>query len=82
MLGRAQVGLAAAGRLRIRDPVVGSRLALGLGHTRSLARSAADTQRTLALTLSAWRGFYRWLGQDGLVALNPAEGVRAPVYAR
>ena len=34
--------------------------------------------RSIALVLSAWRGLYRWLGNDGLVALNPAEGVRAP----
>ncbi len=34
--------------------------------------------RTIALLLSAWRGFYRWLGRDGLVAANPVEGVRAP----
>ena len=34
--------------------------------------------RSIALILSAWRGFYRRLGQDGLVALNPAESVRAP----
>ena len=34
--------------------------------------------RSLALALSAWRGFYRWLGRDGHVAANPVEGVRAP----
>jgi integrase/recombinase XerC len=34
--------------------------------------------RSIALVLSAWRGLYRWLGNDGLVALNPVEGVRAP----
>jgi integrase/recombinase XerC len=34
--------------------------------------------RSIALVLSAWRGLYRWLGNDGLIALNPAEGVRAP----
>jgi integrase/recombinase XerC len=34
--------------------------------------------RSIALVLSAWRGLYRWLGNDRLVALNPAEGVRAP----
>ena len=34
--------------------------------------------RTLARTLSAWRGLYRWLGRQGLVKLNPVEGVRAP----
>jgi integrase/recombinase XerC len=34
--------------------------------------------RSIALVLSAWRGFYRWLGRDGLVAANPVAGVRAP----
>ena len=38
--------------------------------------------RSIALTLSAWRGLYRWLGREGLVALNPAEGVRAPKAAK
>ena len=37
--------------------------------------------RSIALVLSAWRGFYRWLGRDGLVDLNPVEGVRAPKAA-
>ena len=34
--------------------------------------------RSIAIALSAWRGLYRWLGRDALVALNPVEGVRAP----
>jgi len=34
--------------------------------------------RSLARTLSAWRGFYRWLGQQGKVSANPVEGIRAP----
>ncbi len=34
--------------------------------------------RSIAITLSAWRGLYRWLGREGLIAINPAEGVRAP----
>src|SRR5690606_3380691 len=38
--------------------------------------------RTLALTLSAWRGLYRWMGKEGLCKLNPVEGVRAPKAAR
>ncbi|HEX6363511.1 MAG TPA: tyrosine recombinase XerC [Albitalea sp.] len=38
--------------------------------------------RTIALVLSAWRGFYRWLGRDGLVTANPVEGVRAPKAAK
>lgn len=55
----------------------------GSGSTRgsgsgSPARDAGLSPRSLALTLSAWRGLYRWWGRDGLVASNPAEGVRAP----
>ena len=38
--------------------------------------------RSIALVLSAWRGFYRWLGRDGLVVANPVEGVRAPKAAK
>ncbi|MFT3666776.1 tyrosine recombinase XerC [Piscinibacter sp.] len=38
--------------------------------------------RSIALVLSAWRGLYRWLGRDALVALNPVEGVRAPKAAK
>ncbi|MES2089500.1 MAG: tyrosine recombinase XerC [Pseudomonadota bacterium] len=34
--------------------------------------------RSMAITLSAWRGLFRWMGREGLAALNPAEGVRAP----
>ena len=33
---------------------------------------------SIAIELSAWRGFYRWLGHDGLIAQNPVAGVRAP----
>ncbi len=38
--------------------------------------------RSVALELSGWRGLYRWLGRDGLVPLNPADGVRAPRAAK
>lgn len=38
--------------------------------------------RSLALTLSAWRGLYRWWGRDRLVEVNPVEGVRAPKVAK
>ena len=34
--------------------------------------------RSVALLLSVWRGLYRWLGKQQLVALNPFEGLRAP----
>jgi len=38
--------------------------------------------RSIALVLSAWRGLYRWLGHEGLIAANPVEGVRAPKSAK
>ena len=38
--------------------------------------------RSIAIALSAWRGFYRWLGRSGAVGLNPVEGVRAPKAAK
>lgn len=44
-------------------------------------RGSGLSPRSIALVLSAWRGFYRWLGRDGLVDLNPVEGVRAPKAA-
>jgi integrase/recombinase XerC len=34
--------------------------------------------RGIALILSGWRGFYVWLGRQGLVASNPVQDVRAP----
>ena len=34
--------------------------------------------RGIALILSGWRGFYRWLGREGLIAANPVQDVRAP----
>ena len=38
--------------------------------------------RSIALVLSAWRGFYRWLGRDHQVVSNPVDGVRAPKAGR
>jgi integrase/recombinase XerC len=34
--------------------------------------------RGIALILSGWRGFYTWLGREGLIAANPVQDVRAP----
>ena len=45
-------------------------------HGRGLAPGS------IAIALSAWRGFYRWLGQAGLVDVNPVDGVRAPRAAK
>ena len=38
--------------------------------------------RSIAITLSAWRGLYRWWGRDGRVAHNPALAVRPPRAAK
>jgi integrase/recombinase XerC len=40
--------------------------------------SAGRSGRGIALILSGWRGFYTWLGRQGLMAANPVQGVRAP----
>jgi len=34
--------------------------------------------RSLARMLSAWRGFFTWLGRRGGIAANPCDGIRAP----
>jgi integrase/recombinase XerC len=44
--------------------------------------AAGLSGRTLALTLSAWRGFYRWLSRQHGFPANPAQGVRAPKSPR
>lgn len=49
---------------------------IGQLHARGLAG------RSLARILSAWRGFYRWLGSRGAAKINPAEGIRAPKSPR
>ena len=38
--------------------------------------------RGIALILSGWRGFYTWLGREGLISANPVQDVRAPRQAR
>jgi integrase/recombinase XerC len=38
--------------------------------------------RGIALILSGWRGFYTWLGRQGLIASNPVQDVRAPKAAK
>jgi len=44
--------------------------------------AAGLSGRTLALTLSAWRGLYRWLARHHGFRANPAQGVRAPKSPR
>ena len=60
------------------DAVAGHHVREWLAQERLRGLSA----RSLALTLSAWRGLYRWLGREGRVSANPVEGLRAPRAAK
>jgi len=41
-------------------------------------RAQGRSSRGMALVLSCWRGFYTWLGRQGVVPFNPVQGVRPP----
>jgi len=43
---------------------------------------AGREPRGIALVLSCWRSFYRWLGHEGLVVANPVQDVHAPKSGR
>ena len=70
------------------DKLAGHAAAAGVGlaevqptHIRRWAaqmHSGGRSGRGIALILSGWRGFYAWLGREGLVAVNPVLDVRAP----
>ncbi|MFC6283249.1 tyrosine recombinase XerC [Polaromonas aquatica] len=44
--------------------------------------SGGRSARGIALILSGWRGFYTWLGREGLVGSNPVQDVRSPKAAK
>ncbi len=44
--------------------------------------SQGRSPRGIALILSGWRGFYAWLGREGLVSANPVQDVHAPRSAK
>lgn len=44
--------------------------------------SGGRSGRGIALILSGWRGFYTWLGRQGLVTSNPVQDVRSPKVAK
>ena len=73
-------------RLQTQAAVAG--LALTAVHNAHIRRwvvqmhAAGRSGRGIALILSGWRGFYVWLGREGLVASNPVQGVRAPKSAK
>ena len=44
----------------------------------SQMHSGGRSGRGIALILSGWRGFFTWLGREGVVQSNPVQDVRAP----
>jgi integrase/recombinase XerC len=44
--------------------------------------SGGRSGRGIALVLSGWRGFFAWLGREGLVDSNPVQDIRAPKAAK
>jgi integrase/recombinase XerC len=70
--------------VRLQSLAAASAVELRMAQMHHVRRWAAQLHaqglapRSIALTLSAWRGLYRWLGREGAVALNPVQGVRAP----
>jgi integrase/recombinase XerC len=48
----------------------------------AMLHAKGASPRTLALTLSAWRGYFRWLVRHRNLRANPVLGIRAPKAAR
>ena len=60
-------------------------LAISNSHVRrwvAQMHGGGRSARGIALILSGWRGFYTWLGREGLVKSNPVQDVRAPKAAK
>jgi integrase/recombinase XerC len=51
-------------------------------HWMAQLHRAGHAPRGIALILSCWRSFFRWLGNEGLIAGNPVQDVKAPKAAR
>ena len=73
---------------RLQAQATAAGLALADVHNAHIRRwvvqmhAAGRSGRGIALILSGWRGFYVWLGREGLVQANPVQGVRAPKSAK
>jgi integrase/recombinase XerC len=48
----------------------------------AMLHAKGASPRTLALVLSAWRGYFRWLARHHGARANPALGIRAPKAGR
>ena len=51
-------------------------------HWAARMHAGGRSGRGIALILSGWRGFYAWLGCQGLIGANPVQDVRAPGQPR
>jgi integrase/recombinase XerC len=71
------------GQFAVQDDV-GLTVVQGAHVRRWVARMHAGGRsgRGIALILSGWRGFYAWLGRQGLIQANPVQDVRAPRQPR
>jgi integrase/recombinase XerC len=83
-LAQRTVELYAADLQKLQTRAQAGNLGLQLVHNTHIRRWVAQmhsegrTPRGIALILSGWRGFYTWLGREGLVTSNPVQDVRAP----
>jgi len=72
----------------LRDRAAEAKLPLDRVQTAHIRRwmaqlhSAGREPRGIALVLSCWRSFYRWLGNEGLIGFNPVQDVHAPKAGR
>jgi integrase/recombinase XerC len=72
----------------LRDHAAEAKLPLDRVQTAHVRRwmaqlhSAGREPRGIALVLSCWRSFYRWLGNEGLIGFNPVQDVHAPKAGR
>ena len=51
-------------------------------HAGTGAPAVGHSGRSVALMLSAWRGFFDWLCREGLLTSNPVQAIRAPKSAK
>lgn len=78
------IALYTADLKRLQELAVQAHVSLAQVQTHHVRRwmaqmhSQGRTPRGIALIASGWRGFYAWMGREGLVSGNPMLGLRAP----
>ncbi len=87
-LAQRTVELYALDLRKLTEFAVAAQVPLRQAHSAHVRRWIAQMHgggrsgRGIALILSGWRGFYAWLGREGLVTSNPVQDVRAPKAAK